>query len=229
MCSRMREKMLSLILNTTKQPILWSVRIAITTLWLINSPTINDIKLMKELKRKAALYASYNFTIGVKDIPYLTIDISENLKLAYLTGATEALQSQWLLIKQDADGFADEAYLEEMDKSKPFILRYRDGHTEAINTNDEDWSEWYSEVQNHPNRFMWMPIPKYDISEQDEFGSMFEDEEVDIDELSEKLFANSDTLVEANNNALEEHLPVLNMRMFGKKCRFTQIGENEDK
>lgn len=212
--SRMKEKMLSLILNTTKHPILWSVRIVIATFRLIDFPN-TDIEPMEELKRKAALYASYNFAIGVKDMPYLRVDISENLKCAYLAGANEALQSQWRPIKQDADGFADEAYLEEMDKSKPFLLRYRDGHAEAINANDEDWSEWYSEVQNHPNRFVWMPIPKYDISEQiDELGSMLEDEEVDIGELSEKLFADIDTLVEANNSALKEHLPVLNMRML---------------
>lgn len=89
----MKEKMLSLILNTTKHPILWSVRIVIATFRLIDFPNTN-IELMEELKRKAALYASYNFAIGVKDIPYLRVDISENLKCAYLTGATEALQSQ---------------------------------------------------------------------------------------------------------------------------------------
>lgn len=120
---------------------------------------------MNEMEDKARLYASYNSLVQADEIPNVTLDISEHIKRAFIAGAKDALQSQWRPIKQDPDGFADEAYLEEMDKSKPFLLHYRDGYTEAININDEDWSEWYSEVQNHPNRFMWMPMPKCEPKE----------------------------------------------------------------
>jgi hypothetical protein len=100
--------------------------------------------------------------------------IAEDIESAYRKGMQDAdtnTNPAWQPIRRGADGFVDEEYVQNMLSQVPFIVRYQDGYTFAVNNADadcDDWDEWYSDIERHPDRFMWLPLPKFNPKAKNE-------------------------------------------------------------
>lgn len=108
---------------------------------------------MTDIEKKAREYAQLNFAVGFEDIPGIMLDISDNLKRAFLAGAAYALSNQW----RDAE--KEKPDLEEYDclcRCKIAgiwqfrVLRWYDV--------DQEWRDHKGLVANVSR---WLPIPDY--------------------------------------------------------------------
>ncbi|MCM1225133.1 MAG: hypothetical protein NC548_62850 [Lachnospiraceae bacterium] len=104
---------------------------------------------MKKISEKAREYAA----------EYNGSGFANEIACAYLAGATEALQSQWREFPS-SDGFADEDAIDKI--ALPILVRYQDGYVFTVNHDWSEEAEWYNDILNHPNRYTWLPIPKYE-------------------------------------------------------------------
>lgn len=78
---------------------------------------------------------------------------------AFLAGAAYALAGQWRDIPTDKDGFGDADAIDNI--TLPIVVRYQDGYVFTVNYDWGEEADWYNDILNHPDRFMWLPIPEY--------------------------------------------------------------------
>lgn len=72
--------------------------------------------------------------------------------------------SQWQKFPTDEEGFADSNAIEKI--AMPILVRYQDGYVFAVNYDWGEEAEWYNDLLNHPNRYTWLPIPKYEPNKE---------------------------------------------------------------
>ncbi len=111
---------------------------------------------MTDIEQKAREYADKECTVFDDDGIYETANL--DMQKAFLAGAAYALGNQWRDIPTDKDGLGDADAIDNI--ALPIVVRYQDGYVFVVNY---DWSEeleWYNDILNHPDRFMWLPIPE---------------------------------------------------------------------
>lgn len=95
---------------------------------------------------------------GVEEYdPGYPVKASSNFADGFNAGAAYALSNQWRNFPTDKDGFGDADAIDGL--TLPIVVRYRDGYVFAVNYDWGEESEWYQDILNHPDRFMYMPIP----------------------------------------------------------------------
>ncbi|MDE7345375.1 MAG: DUF551 domain-containing protein [Muribaculaceae bacterium] len=111
---------------------------------------------MKTIEEKAKAYATNNATIPIFYNPDVKVDISKQIKLAYLAGATEALAGQWRSVE------------DELPKAEQDVLVAIDTQTNHqfafawLSTLSNGTLRWYSYDDTFPLDKIryWMSIPE---------------------------------------------------------------------
>ena len=115
---------------------------------------------MKTIEDKAKAYATNNATVPVFYTPDVKVDISKQIKLAYLAGATEALSGQWRSVKEELpkDGDTILIYYKYRESGR---LEYKYSYMQVeynaqngFNLFENNLSKWGCKV------LFWIPIPE---------------------------------------------------------------------